>query len=69
MDVRPFAGGIRRKRQCKKCSHTWVTYECDSVMMRRLQDRALKIGMEEGSRIVIKDDPLNGKYSGLIEEE
>lgn len=48
-DCRPFAAGFRRRRECERCGTRWTTFECDSALMRRLMDRAIKIGSEKVS--------------------
>lgn len=46
-ETRPFADGIRRRRECEKCRHRFTTYECGNDMLRRIRERAEKMAMEE----------------------
>lgn len=44
----PIGDGIKRRRECAFCHERFTTYECDNALMRRLMDRAVKIGYQEG---------------------
>lgn len=48
VESRPFADGIRRRRECARCGNLFTTYECGNDMMRRLMDLGFKTGYREG---------------------
>lgn len=48
VDTRPVGDGIRRRRECSKCLGRYTTYEFTDDMVKRIKDRAVKIGLEEG---------------------
>lgn len=46
--TRQHYDGIYRRRECEKCGERFTTYEFTDDMVRRIKDRAVKIGLEEG---------------------
>lgn len=50
VDSRACADGIRRRRECDQCMKRFTTYEFTDAMVRKIKERAVKIGMEEGRK-------------------
>ena len=46
--TRQHYDGLYRRRECEKCGERFSTYEFTDQMVRRIKDRAVKIGLEEG---------------------
>ncbi len=47
VNVRRHADGIYRRRECDECLTRFTTYEFTDEMVKRIKDRAYKMGMEE----------------------
>lgn len=46
VDARPFAAGIRRRRQCSRCKSRFTTFECGNDLMQRLMKRGFDTGLK-----------------------